>query len=478
MRRLSFIVVFLFCVMQTFAQSPHGDKLGIKCALCHNTDSWKIDYKTIKYDHSTSFALEGEHKNAKCQECHTSLKFKEVPPPSNCISCHDDMHSMSVGDDCVRCHNPKSWLVDHIPELHEENGFPLTGNHDNLSCFECHGSETNLRFDRLGNDCINCHSDDYNSALEPNHVGQHYSMDCLDCHDPLASDWRFDINNHLFFPLTEGHNIGECNECHQPGKYTGLSPECVLCHQEDFDNSIEPKHSDADFSTDCASCHSLAVGWKPTTYDHSIFPLTWGHSPPSCTECHINNNYVNTPTACEACHQDDYDKTTNPNHKNAGISNDCAECHTTGAWTPSNFDHTIFPLNGGHDINDCKRCHLTDKFSDASPECISCHQNDYDQTNKPKHSTTGFSTDCASCHSISSWVPSTFNHDPLFPIYSGEHKDEWDNCVDCHTNSNDYTDFSCLKCHKKGETDDDHKDEKNYSYVSKECFACHPDGKE
>jgi len=78
----------------------------------------------------------------------------------DCASCHVDIHSQSVGNDCVRCHTSETWLVDNIPELHEENGFPLIGSHSNLSCVECHTSETTLRFDRVGNECISCHRDD------------------------------------------------------------------------------------------------------------------------------------------------------------------------------------------------------------------------------------------------------------------------------------------------------------------------------
>ena len=43
------------------------------------------------------------------------------------------------------------------------------GAHSTLSCVECHTSETNLRFDRIGNECISCHRDDYMAAKRPNH---------------------------------------------------------------------------------------------------------------------------------------------------------------------------------------------------------------------------------------------------------------------------------------------------------------------
>ena len=79
---------------------------------------------------------------------------------------------------------------------------------------------------------------------------------------------------------------------------------------------------------------------------------------------------------------------------------------------------------------------------------------------------------------IKAWTPSSFNHDAnYFPIYSGEHKNEWNLCSECHTNSSDFKIFSCLVCHKKNETDSDHNGVSGYSYNSNACYSCHPDGK-
>ena len=159
MYRLSSIILLLFGVLPLLAQSPHGDELKIDCAQCHNPNSWMIDDETtIVFDHdSTNFELEGTHIQTDCKACHTTLIFEETP--TDCISCHVDVHSQSVGNDCMRCHNSDSWLVFTIPEIHEENGFPLIGVHNNLSCVECHSNETTLIFNRVGNECIECHRD-------------------------------------------------------------------------------------------------------------------------------------------------------------------------------------------------------------------------------------------------------------------------------------------------------------------------------
>ena len=151
MYRLSSIIAFFIGFLPVVAQSPHGEALKIDCAQCHNPEGWTINYETIQFDHSsTDFDLEGAHNQTDCMACHSNLVLSQVP--TDCISCHLDVHSMSVGNDCIRCHTSQTWLVDNIPELHEENGFPLIGAHSSLSCIECHLSETDLRFDRVGND--------------------------------------------------------------------------------------------------------------------------------------------------------------------------------------------------------------------------------------------------------------------------------------------------------------------------------------
>ncbi len=75
------------------------------------------------------------------------------------------------------------------------------------------------------------------------------------------------------------------------------------------------------------------------------------------------------------------------------------------------------------------------------------------------------------------WEPATFNHDAqYFPIYSGEHQGEWDQCNDCHTNPNDYSVFTCITCHANPETNEQHAGVNGYAYSSPLCLACHPTG--
>jgi hypothetical protein len=80
---------------------------------------------------------------------------------------------------------------------------------------------------------------------------------------------------------------------------------------------------------------------------------------------------------------------------------------------------------------------------------------------------------------MNDWQPAFLsNHDPLFPIYSGEHDGEWSDCQDCHSNPATFTEFTCLTCHehRQDEMDQKHQGIPGYAYESISCLSCHPRG--
>ena len=111
--------------------------------------------------------------------------------------------------------------------------------------------------------------------------------------------------------------------------------------------------------------------------------------------------------------------------------------------------------------------------------CAGCHIEDFNATTKPPHEPSGFSNDCASCHSETAWEPANFDHDGMyFPIYSGSHNGAWNDCLECHTTSGNFTAFSCTECHEhnQSKTDDEHTGISGYDFNSDACLACHPTG--
>ena len=237
---------------------------------------------------------------------------------------------------------------------------------------------------------------------------------------------------------------------------------------------------------DCASCHTTAPDWNPASFSihNDFYPLTGAHAAIAndCAACH-NGDYTNTPNTCIGCHLLDYNQTTNPDHEAAQFSTNCSSCHNENAWIPSSFDHdNFYPLIGAHALiaNNCVACHVGGNYSNTPNTCFGCHSSDYNAANNPPHQSAGFPTDCTQCHSQSAWEPSTFDHDDMyFPIYSGNHNNEWDQCTECHTTPGNFSLFSCIDCHEHdnpGDLADDHDGVNGYMYVSTACYACHPTG--
>ena len=384
--------------------------------------------------------------------------------------------------ECLDCHNVNAfdWSSENI--LHDF--FPLVKGHDIADCNQCH---VNPNFKNTPTECVACHQMDFDNATSLDHNQLNFSTDCASCHT-LDLDWmpaEFRDHDDQFFPIYSGEHNGEwssCVECHpNPMNYAEFT--CITCHTK---SETDDDHNDVGgyvySSIACLGCHP--TGNEEGSFDHNQtnFPLTGAHITVDCNECHANG-FAGTPTACSACHTSDFEQTTSPNHQTLGFSMDCASCHTTDPnWMPASFpDHdNYYVLKGAHAqiANDCAACHNS-TFTNTPTTCFGCHENDFNQANNPNHLSAGFPTDCASCHSETAWEPATFDHEMYFPIYSGNHKDEWDECVDCHTMAGNFSTFSCIDCHEHNdpaELLDDHDGVNNYEFSSPSCYACHPDG--
>jgi hypothetical protein len=78
-------------------EDVHGKQFVKKdatpCADCHNSTKWKPS--TFDHDKSTTFPLEGEHRNVRCEDCHKLTRLVEgktvlfyKPTPKECAACH------------------------------------------------------------------------------------------------------------------------------------------------------------------------------------------------------------------------------------------------------------------------------------------------------------------------------------------------------------------------------------------------------
>jgi hypothetical protein len=334
---------------------------------------------------------------------------------------------------------------------------------------------------------VSCHRARYEQTRSPAHAAAGFPTQCEGCHQTAA--WRPATgidHSKTRFPLTGAHLSATCTQCHAGGRYAGTSTECASCHQGDYQRTSSPNHAAAGFPNTCATCHQTAA-WRPASgIDHSRtrFPLTGAHRNLGCSACHGNGRYAGTPTECVSCHQSDYQRTSNPDHAGSGFPTTCGTCHSTSAWRPaSGVDHnrTRFPLTGAHRSVACAQCHAGGRYTGTPTACYSCHQSDYQRTGNPNHAASGFPTTCESCHATSGWRPATFNHDPLFPIYSGKHRSVWRGCDECHVAPGNFRVFECVRCHEhsnKAQVDSKHREVRNYQYVSTACYSCHPRGSE
>jgi Zn finger protein HypA/HybF involved in hydrogenase expression len=459
--------------------NPHG-ALAIGCNNCHTTESWKPIRPFPDFDHrKTRFSLQGAHARSNCRDCHVQLAFSSAG--TACTDCHADIHRRKLGSNCEQCHSVRGWRTIAAAVNGHENRFPLFGAHAALQCEVCHKSAAVSQYRGLSSECGSCHISEFRTAKQIDHQAAGFSTRCNQCHS--ADSWVQGFNHAQTtgFALMGAHASVDCMKCHAGGRFSGTPVNCVGCHLQEFNTATNPNHIASGFPQDCSVCHSTSA-WIPASFNHNAtsFPLTGAHARQGCTACHVNGQFANLPTACVSCHKKDYDSTSNPNHAGAGFPQDCAICHTTSAWTPASFDHskTKFPLTGAHTSVACLNCHISGVYAGTPADCYSCHSKEYNSATNPGHAAAGFPKDCSQCHSTSSWSGAVFNH-TKFPIYSGSHAGQWTACGDCHTNSSNYTVFSCLNCHahEKAEMDSEHGGIRNYVYNSANCYSCHPNGR-
>jgi hypothetical protein len=465
---------------------PHRGQLGARCESCHVPHGWdsRDDLRARHADRG--FPLVGVHAVVDCEACHRGQQRDEYAlTSSRCYDCHAadfaaarEPEHLQAGfsTDCEDCHRPTpGWRS--VDFAHPDR-FALEGAHASLACQECHAGG----YSGAPAQCIGCHQDDYDGVGDPPHAAFSFPVTCQDCHSTLSwSGARFDHARASGFALTGMHALAPCSACHVGGQPAGLPRDCNGCHAADYAATTDPNHAAASFPTTCEMCHGTAA-WAPSTFAHTAaFPLDGAHATAACGDCHAGG-YAGTPAQCIACHQDDYDGVTDPDHAGLGFPFTCQDCHTTTTWSGATFDHlqaSGFALTGAHAQAACSACHVDGQPTGLPRECYGCHADDYAATTDPNHAAAGFPTTCETCHSTTSWEPSSWNHDSLFPIYSGTHREAWTDCADCHVTPSNYAVFECIFCHahERTQTDNDHSEVSGYQYLSSACYQCHPNGR-
>lgn len=101
------------------------------------------------------------------------------------------------------------------------------------------------------------------------------------------------------------------------------------------------------------------------------------------------------------------------------------------------------------------------------PACSSCHAGD-----APANHPASYPGECDLCHRTTAWLPTIH---PEFPI---PHRGV-SSCVACHVIPQQWSTFECITCHEHNQADsrDHHREVNGYTWVSTECYRCHPNGR-
>jgi hypothetical protein len=228
----------------------------------------------------------------------------------------------------------------------------------------------------------------------------------------------------------------------------------------------------------CEKCH-VATSFKDIRFDHGEtgFALGNPHARLKCLDCHSVEDFTKEESSCAGCHTDVHREQMGPR---------CERCHVGENWSVFDSEEihssTNFPLMGRHVILDCESCHAgmpIERFRQTPSRCVDCHRADYESVQSPNHLTSGFSTECETCHQMTLWEPANMtDHDAFFPIFSGAHNRVWSECAQCHPSSGNFRVVDCLTCHDHSQPlmDPAHSGFAGYSYATPACLSCHPRG--
>jgi hypothetical protein len=482
----------------------------IDCHGCHKEHNGRasslIALDRPNFDHlaKTGFALDGKHRQQKCENCHTAtrisagtkseIKLKNLNRSylglrRECTACHEDRHQGQLGSDCLRCHSQDAFKP--APGFsHAGTHYPLTGLHQTLACQKCHGpkpGQPNAQWKGLAHDgCQSCHADPHRGAFQE----AKFRGSCDTCHNTNG----FKTNhpgtefNHAVtkFALEGKHAPLACAKCHKSADFRHpiAHERCQDCHQDPHRGQFAGRAA----GSDCSACHSV-TGFKPSRFDRgthrqSAFPLEGKHAALRCAQCHQPEGsgavYISRKLTCPACHADRH----GGEFAAAPYANQCDRCHTTAGFQPLTFSaarhaQTQFPLAGKHASTACEKCHkpmsagvtalplmpsvtslltggagnttpaiLPRQYHFASRACDTCHADPH----KTKLA-------CEGCHTVEDFkVVRPFEHSTTrFKIEGG------------HLN------VKCIQCHKPSKPDAGGTTEgaPRFSDTPMRCFDCH-----
>lgn len=397
----TFLGLSTTCIACHATEDPHGRQFGARdCAACHVETQWT---DAPAFDHgSAAFTLAGAHATVECAACHAErqgvVQYTGIAH-GTCTACHTDPHRPTQGGACASCHTTDGWRAfgaafDERRFDHARTSFPLRAAHARIDCAACHRSPARMdaririTLARVAaptpfppvavRDCRSCHVPAHPGAKPGTAAG----ANCAACHTEEGwSPAAFGMREHAGtrFPLDGAHVLLACTRCHaRPAagrlEFRQADVRCTACHVAASPHGRA--YADAAGYTDCTRCHGTG-SWDASATSHDAFPLTGGHARVACASCHPPERQ-RAPRTCEGCHA-----ATDP-HGGRSAGRSCADCHDTGSFTATRFDHatTRYPLEGAHAGLACRACHVREADGDAPvvlryaplpTRCEDCH---------------------------------------------------------------------------------------------------------
>ena len=213
----------------------------------------------------------------------------------------------------------------------------------------------------------------------------------------------------------------------------------------------------------CGDCHTQ-THFKPSTIDAARhaqwFPLSKPHTLLACAKCHLADvhtgirRFVDTPNACQACHQSPHDDQFQDRYEG------CLDCHDPNHFIPSTFSltqHTqYFPLSKAHAELTCDQCHPAEpnliprRFVGTPHDCQDCHAEPHGGQFLDRYAS------CLECHHSDRFLPTTLGpaqHSETFPLLAAHRA------------------VACIQCHLV----DEKTEVRQFRSIDKACKTCHPD---
>jgi hypothetical protein len=389
-----------------------------QCDKCHTST---VSWATATFDHATA----NPPATGRCSTCHNGTNAigrpaSHIPTAAQCDTCHNNYvafapavmsHSGTTGPvatgNCSTCHNGNYMAVNALAK-------PATHIPTTSQCDTCHANTSAFAPATMnhaatagpiaGGNCSTCHGGAYTAQNAQTKPATHIvtTDQCDKCHTSTVS-WATATFDHA---TANPPATGRCSSCHNGTNAMGKPATHIPT------------------AAQCDTCHKNYVAFAPAVMSHSgtTGPLAAGN----CATCHNGSYTAVNAQAKTATH--------------IPTTQSCDTCHTTAAWTPTNFSHqgvvagSCATCHNGVNASgkpagthiptssSCDACHHTglawlpvvtpySHTGVAAGACGTCHGGSYQNIDVKPANHLPTTAACDNCHhNYSTWLPATYNH--------------------------------------------------------------------